>query len=155
MPGYITKARIKYGHPFPKHPQHAPHKHVPVQYGAKTQWAEEDLTELPKQMEIKRIQDIAGALLYYARVEDPTLAAVLNTNAFQQTMATKQMEEACHQLLDYVATHPNAAVCFVASDMILVVHLDTSYLFESKARSRAAGHLYLATKNDEDYNNGV
>eukprot|EP00957_Ditylum_brightwellii_P035238 2672432-Ditylum_brightwellii.AAC.1 len=65
------------------------------------------------------------------------------------------MEEACHQLLDYVATHPNAAVCFVASDMILVVHSDVSYLSESKARSRAAGHFYLAKKDNEDYNNGA
>eukprot|EP00957_Ditylum_brightwellii_P090443 6887935-Ditylum_brightwellii.AAC.1 len=62
------------------------------------------------------------------------------------------MEEVCHQLLDYVATYPNAAVCFVASDMILAVHSDASYLFKSKARSRETGHFYLATKNNEDYN---
>eukprot|EP00957_Ditylum_brightwellii_P181863 13854655-Ditylum_brightwellii.AAC.1 len=63
------------------------------------------------------------------------------------------MEEVCHQLLDYVATHPNAAVRFVASDMILAVHSDMSYLSESKARSRAAGLFYLAKQNKEDYNN--
>eukprot|EP00957_Ditylum_brightwellii_P181700 13842090-Ditylum_brightwellii.AAC.1 len=60
-------------------------------------------------MERKRIQDIVGTLLYYARAVDPTLAAVLSTIASQQAMATKQMEEVCHQWLDYVATHPNAA----------------------------------------------
>eukprot|EP00957_Ditylum_brightwellii_P035237 2672431-Ditylum_brightwellii.AAC.1 len=56
------------------------------------------------------------------------------------------MEEACHQLLDYVATHPNAAVRFIASEMILAVHSDASYLSESKARSRAAWHFYLANR---------
>eukprot|EP00957_Ditylum_brightwellii_P187944 14309649-Ditylum_brightwellii.AAC.1 len=101
MPGYIDKARIKFGHPLPKRPQHAPHKHVPIQYGAKTQWVEEDLTEPLKQMEIKKIQDIVGTLLYYARAVDPTLAAALSTIASQQAMTTKQTEEACHQLLDY------------------------------------------------------
>eukprot|EP00957_Ditylum_brightwellii_P136473 10407855-Ditylum_brightwellii.AAC.2 len=82
MPGYIAKARTKYGHPLPKHPQHAPHKHVPIQYGTKTQWVKEDLTEPLKQMEIKRIQDIVGAFLYYARAVNPTLAAALITIAF-------------------------------------------------------------------------
>eukprot|EP00957_Ditylum_brightwellii_P137827 10507969-Ditylum_brightwellii.AAC.1 len=65
------------------------------------------------------------------------------------------METVSHQLLDYVATHQNAAVCFVASDMILTVHSDASYLSKSKARSRAAGHFYLAKKNNEDYNNST
>eukprot|EP00957_Ditylum_brightwellii_P127223 9700359-Ditylum_brightwellii.AAC.1 len=84
MPGYIDKSRTKYGHPLPKRQQHAPHKHVPIQYGAKMQWVEEDLTELLKQMEIKRIQDIVGTLLYYARMVDPTLAATLSTITSQQ-----------------------------------------------------------------------
>eukprot|EP00957_Ditylum_brightwellii_P090090 6861053-Ditylum_brightwellii.AAC.1 len=97
-------------------------------------------------MEIKRIQDIVGTLLYYTQAVDPMFAVVLSTIASQQATATKQMEAVCHQLLDYVATHPNAAVCFVASDMILAVHLDVSYLSESKARSRKAGHFYLAKR---------
>eukprot|EP00957_Ditylum_brightwellii_P083931 6379483-Ditylum_brightwellii.AAC.1 len=108
MPGYITKARTKYGHTLPKHPQHLPHKHVPIKYGTKTQWVEKDLTEPLKQMEIKRIQDIVGTLLYYSRAVDLTLAAALSAIASQQAMATKQMEETCQQLLDYVSTHPNA-----------------------------------------------
>eukprot|EP00957_Ditylum_brightwellii_P182956 13935692-Ditylum_brightwellii.AAC.1 len=105
-------------------------------------------------MEIKCVQDIAGTLLYYSRVVDPTLAAALNTIASQQANAMKKTEEACHQLLDYVAKHPNAAVRFIASDMILAVHSDALYLSKSNVRSRAAGHFYLATKNDQDYSTG-
>ena len=61
----------------------------------------------------------------------------------------------CHQLLDYVATHPNAGIRFHASDMILAVHTDASYLSEPGGKSRAAGHFYLTNRNDEDFNNGA
>eukprot|EP00957_Ditylum_brightwellii_P151696 11552278-Ditylum_brightwellii.AAC.1 len=39
--------------------------------------------------------------------------------------------------------------------MMLVVHSDASYLSERNACSRAAGHFYLANKNNEDFNNGA
>eukprot|EP00957_Ditylum_brightwellii_P110822 8452442-Ditylum_brightwellii.AAC.1 len=108
MPGYIAKDQTKYGHTLPKHPQHLPCKHVPIKYSTKTEWVKEDLTEPLKQMEIKCIQYIVGTLLYYSRAVDPILAAALSTIALQQAMVTKQTEETCHQLLDYVSTHPNA-----------------------------------------------
>ena len=46
-------------------------------------------------------------------------------------------------LLDYAATHPNAKVRYRASDMVLQIHTDASYLSEPKTRSRAAGHYFL------------
>eukprot|EP00957_Ditylum_brightwellii_P081038 6163728-Ditylum_brightwellii.AAC.1 len=94
MPRYIDKARLKYGHQKPRQAQHAPHKHSPVHYGAKTQWVEEDLTETLAKMEIKWVQDIVGTLLYYSQAVDPTLAAALSTIASQQANATKKTEEA-------------------------------------------------------------
>eukprot|EP00957_Ditylum_brightwellii_P198590 15135833-Ditylum_brightwellii.AAC.1 len=106
-------------------------------------------------MGIKQVQDIVGTLLYYAHVVDPMLAAALSTIASQQANATKNAEEACHQLLDYVATHPNTAVQFLASNMILTIHSDASYLSETNTRSRAAGHFFLTKKGDEEYNNGA
>eukprot|EP00957_Ditylum_brightwellii_P119918 9150889-Ditylum_brightwellii.AAC.1 len=39
--------------------------------------------------------------------------------------------------------------------MILIVHSDASYLSASKARSHAAGHFYLANKDNEDLDNGA
>ena len=47
------------------------------------------------------------------------------------------------QLLDYLTTHPDATIWFRASDMILNVHLDASYLSETKAHSRACGHFFI------------
>lgn len=155
MPGYIEKAQMKYGHNKPKQAQHSPHKQTPIQYGAKTQWVENDSTTILTKMEIKRIQDIVGTLLYCSRAIDPTIAAALSTIVSQQSNATKQTEEVCHQLLDYVVTHPNVAVRFLGSDMILVVHSDALYLSESKACSRAVGHFYLIPNYDEEFNNGA
>ena len=59
------------------------------------------------------------------------------------------------QLLDYVATHSNAGIRYVASDMILNLHSDASYLSEPKSKSRAGGHFWLGNKGDEDFNTGA
>ena len=37
------------------------------------------------------------------------------------------------QLLDYAATHPDAAVTYRASNMVLAAHSDPSYLSETKS----------------------
>ena len=47
------------------------------------------------------------------------------------------------QLLNYLATYPNATIRFQASDMIMNIHSDASYLSESDARSRACGHFLM------------
>ena len=51
--------------------------------------------------------------------------------------------EKAKQLLDYLATYPDAIVHFNASDMILKVHSDASYLSESDAQSQACGHFFM------------
>eukprot|EP00957_Ditylum_brightwellii_P150524 11461761-Ditylum_brightwellii.AAC.1 len=58
-------------------------------------------------------------------------------------------------MLDYCHTHPNATLRFLASDMILTLHSNASYLSEKKARSRAAGHFYLSNKDDKEFNDGA
>eukprot|EP00957_Ditylum_brightwellii_P139697 10646431-Ditylum_brightwellii.AAC.1 len=58
-------------------------------------------------------------------------------------------------MIDYCHTHQNATLRFLASDMILTLNSDASYLSEKKARSRAAGHFYLSNKDDEEFNNGA
>jgi hypothetical protein len=63
--------------------------------------------------------------------------------------------DAYNQLLDYVATHPNAGLRYHACDMILAVHTDASYLSKAGGKSRAARHLYLTNQNNEDFNDGA
>ena len=48
-------------------------------------------------------------------------------------------------LLDYLATHPNTTIRYHASNLILAVCSDTSYLVLPNACSRAAGHFFLTT----------
>ncbi len=58
------------------------------------------------------------------------------------------MMKKCEQLLDYLATHPDAMVRFHASDMILNIHSDVSYLSKTNAHSRACGHFFMGWKPD-------
>ena len=65
--------------------------------------------------------------------------------ASKQAKGTEQTLSQARQLLDYLATHPNAKVRFHASDMIMNVHSDASYLSEANARSRASGHFFMGS----------
>jgi hypothetical protein len=81
--------------------------------------------------------------LYYARAVDPTVLMSLNGIATEQTKATEKMQAATNQMLDYLATHPDATIRYHASDMILHIHSDASYLSVSNSRSRLGGLLFL------------
>jgi hypothetical protein len=59
------------------------------------------------------------------------------------------------QLLDYIASQDDAVITYNASDMVLAVHSDASYLSEPKARSRAGGHFFLSSSADIPPNNGA
>ena len=65
------------------------------------------------------------------------------------------MADACHQLLDYVATHPNTGICYLASNMILAVHTNLLYLSKHNTRSRASARFYLTNKGNKEFNNGA
>ena len=44
-----------------------------------------------------------------------------------------------------MASNPDAKIRYYASDMVLNVHSDASYLTASRARSRASGHFFLGS----------
>ncbi len=50
-----------------------------------------------------------------------------------------------NQFLDYIWTHPDARIRYRASDMILNVHSNASYLSAPKARSCAVGYFFLGS----------
>ena len=72
-----------------------------------------------------------------------TVLMALSTIAMLQAHPAKHMMAHCVQMLDYLATHADAKIIFYASDMIMNIHSDVSYLSESKARSRACGHFFM------------
>jgi hypothetical protein len=79
---------------------------------------------------------IIGSILYYVQAVDMTVLMALSTVAVEQMKAMEHTSEKCTQLLDYLAKHTDAKICFHASDMIMNIHLDASYLSEAKAQSR-------------------
>eukprot|EP00804_Cyclotella_cryptica_P011350 CCRYP_016360-RA/>CCRYP_016360-RA protein AED:0.27 eAED:0.23 QI:0/0/0/1/0.5/0.33/3/0/674 len=130
MPGYVQKQLIKYNHPRPKKPVRTPWEPYPIKYG---------------NAEIKHIQQVIGSFLYYSRATDPTISHALSELATQQTHATENTLKCCNHFLDYVATHPDAQIRYYASDMVLNVHSDASYLSVRDAKNRAAGIFFLGS----------
>ena len=147
MPTYIEKALRKFTHAKPKRHQYQPHPWIPPLYGAKVQYAT-SIPDMPilSSKDTQRIQEIVGTLLYYARAVDPTILPALNDIGSQQAHPTTITMQLLCQLLDYVASNPNAIIRYTASNMILHIHSDGSYLSAPKARSRAAGHFFLTSK---------
>jgi len=86
---------------------------------------------------------VVGSFLYYCRATDPTIPHALSELSSLQTNATENTMKRCRHFLDYMATHPNAKIRYYASQMILNVHSDASYLSAPNARSRAAGYFFL------------
>jgi hypothetical protein len=151
MPGYIERALQRFQHDGPTRPQHSPHAWQKPEFGASTQYAPDpDHTPLLDLSDTKRVQEILGTLLYYARAVDPTLLVAIGSLAQQQAKPTMATMKGIVQLLDYCATHPDSVVRFIASDMILHVESDASYLSEPKATSRAAGYHYLSSRLPND-----
>ena len=136
MPGYIDKLLTRFEHLAPARPQHSPHAAPPRHFGLDAQNPVEhnNLPVLPPDR-IKRIQQIIGTIMYYAHAIDITTLVALSSIVSEQGLATKQMEKQVHHLLDYRHTHKDATIRYVASDMTLNIHSDTSYLSEACARS--------------------
>jgi hypothetical protein len=110
MPGYVSNVLSKFQHDAPKHPQHIPSRYVTPVYGAKTQYATKDETLPLMAKQCLTIQKVTGSVLYYARAVDPTVLMPLNDIATEQTKSTEKTQAATNQLLDYLATHPDATI---------------------------------------------
>ena len=146
MPGYVEHAQHKFQHPTPKKPQDSPYPAMAKQYGVKVQLIDpiDTSARLPTH-EIKRLQQIIGTFLFYGRAVDPTLLTALSELSSAQATATKATKCACQQFLDYCASHPDGSIRYHASDMILKLHSDSSYLNAVSARSCQAAISTLAT----------
>ena len=145
---YVHRKRTKYQHSNPKNPQHSPYQEQPIQYGTKVQQFVKSDTSAPiSDKQIKCVQDIVGTFVWHICVCDTTLAASISALASCQTKVTKDFMAVFHQLLDYLATHPDAAIWYHASDMILAFDTDASYLSKLCGKSRAAAYYYITNKD--------
>ncbi len=156
MQTYIDNLLLTLNWPRPRKPQLSPFIATPIAYGKKTQLTlDEDRSALLSPECLQRVQKILGSLVYYARAVDNKLLVALNAIASRQSKATVHMEQLVHTLLDYVATYPNDGIIYRASNMVLCAHADTSYLNETKSRSRARAHIYLSEDDPIPHLNGA
>ena len=101
MEDYIAELRAKFNHPDPKKPQHSPHRHTPIVYGAKVQYAKEVPPSPPLNDAGKlRIQQLIGSVRYYARAVDNKLLVALSELGQQQASPTEDTDIDMLQLLD-------------------------------------------------------
>ena len=150
MPGYVPKALEKFGHPAPSKPQYAPHLWTVPVYG---KHVKQMPTPLSTAQNLNgpatvRVQAVSGTFAFYARGVDPTMLPALNEISSQQAAPTVDTAKKCNMLMDYAHTYPNATLRYHASDMILYIEADSSYLVQPEARSRAAAHFYFGNKID-------
>jgi hypothetical protein len=156
MPGYLDKAFIRFNHEKPMKIQNSPHPHVPPNYGAKTQYAMEEIdSPVLSKEDTKYIQAVTGTLLYNARAVNSPILTSLSSIATEQAKPTKETMINVKQLLDYCSTQEEAIITYNASKMILAVHSDAGYANEKKSRSRAGGHFFLSNDDKFPPNNGA
>ena len=155
MPNYVKKALIRFNATdLPG--ANSPLLYTPPKYYSKKQQkATNDVSPPVSAERKKRIQEIVGVFLYYARAVDPTMLTAINKIASAQAHPTEDVEAAVMHFLNYAARWPNAQLVFEASDMRLAAHSDASYLSETMARSRAGGIFFLTKNNIPNFVNGA
>jgi hypothetical protein len=152
MPNYIKRKLQEYGHIIPTRLHSCPYHPEPRKFGTETQAPlPPNATHPHDAVHIKRVQKNVGSILYYAWAVDMTVLLGLSLIAVEQTKATEGTMGQCINLLNYLATNQDAKVRFHASDMVMNIHSDPSYLSETTVYSRACGHFFMEwmPKNEE------
>jgi hypothetical protein len=156
MPGYVEQALARFGHLIPKILQHQPHKHTVPSYGATIQYSKnDDATKLLSKEEKKYIQQVLGTFLYYGRAVDSTMLTALSSIAATQAEPTEETMENIKSFLNYAASHQDAILTYQASNMVLIVHSNKSYLSKPKAQSCARGHFFMLSSVTNLHNNSA
>jgi hypothetical protein len=102
MPAYVAKQLLRYEHPHPTKLQHwlplqpKPHQVWTGQSSYWPNWYQSQTTEANK----KRIQQIIGSFLYYARAVNHTILMALSAIASQQALPTEDRCNCVNQFLD-------------------------------------------------------
>ena len=147
MPRYIAAVIHLFQHPLPNRLEPSPHFRTEIQYGALIQFAPMDnTTPLLDSDRINPEQQIVGTFLHYGHAVDNTMLVALIPLATIQTKNTDETALALTKLLNYAPTHPNATLCYVASDMILHIYSNASYGSEPKSYSIVGGLFTLTSR---------
>ncbi len=155
MPNYVQKALKQSQHKAGKL-QHAPYQSAPIQYGAKKQYATQESKAPLLEGKAKRfIQQVCSKFSFLDRAVDSTLLCPISTIASQSSKPTEDTMQQTLQLLNYLAMQEDTVLSYHASDMVLAVHGNASYLNKSKAHSQVGGHFFLSSNSTIPPNNGA
>ena len=133
-----------------------PHKHTIPVFGATIQYAKLAYMSNKINDDGKTfIQQVTVTFLYYARALYPTMMVSLSAIASSQAAPTKVTMDKSKYFLDYTASHPDAIISCVTSEMVLAAHSDASYLTKPKARSRVCGNFFMSNNAANPAKNGV
>ena len=143
MPGHVKQTIQRFQHVVPAQQQDSPYHVPPCKYGTGAQDPlPQDTLDRINEKCVNIIQQVISGVLYYALAVDLAVLSALSSIASEQVCTTKDTKKCVSQLLDYLATHPDAEVRYHASDMVLNIHSDASYLSEIRAKSRMAGQYF-------------
>eukprot|EP00804_Cyclotella_cryptica_P019388 CCRYP_021122-RA/>CCRYP_021122-RA protein AED:0.40 eAED:0.40 QI:0/-1/0/1/-1/1/1/0/255 len=110
---------------------------TPINYGARQQYAKAPSTATPSTQRARNSSNKSVENSSSSAAVDPTLLCPISAIASQSSKPTVETLKQTKQLLDYIATQDEAVLTYNASDMVLAIHSDASYLSEPAARSRA------------------
>jgi hypothetical protein len=136
VPGYIKKLLLKYKHCMPNQPLLT----IPQAVRC-TSSNSPPRGHFPEP--VSGGQRVLGSILYYACAVDITVLMALSSIAIKQMKGMTNTMQKAKQLLDYLATNPDASIWYRASNIIINMHLDASYLSKPDARSRACRHFFM------------
>ena len=151
MPGYVANALKRFGVTKRKADTHSARLYTPPTFGLRTAQLEPapDTSPVLSPEDTKRIQQIVGVFLFYARAVDATMLCPISWLSSQQSQPTEAVRAGVDRFLQYAATYPDATTVIHPSAMVLRADSDASYLSESGSRSRASGFWYLGQASDD------
>ena len=155
MPGYINKLLQRFPRRGTQLQAKSPAVYVPWHPRTGPQYVEPDVSPPLTAAEITEVQEIVGCFLWYSRVIDSTFLPAVNAINSEMVSPTQHLLRACERLLAYAASYPDNALVYRASDMILEVQSDASYLSRSRSRSVAGGLAYLGSGGATGTPNGA
>jgi hypothetical protein len=153
IPGYIDKVLQRF--PTPPIGANSPAVYIPPVRGATIQSPYVDSTPPLAAAEVRQIQALCGALLYYCIAVDPTGYPAVTALSCQQSRATENTRAAAARILAYFRKYPNNELILRACSMRLHQQADGSYLSRPGSRSVAGGISYLSNDDPTEINGAI
>lgn len=129
MDEYVKDTLREFQHTLPKLNYHGPSKADKPDCGAKMQYVKHSNTAPLSQKLMRHIQCIVGNYIFMGRAVDDTMLHILNNIACEVLKGTKAILAATTHFFNNIASYSTPRIrCSSASDMILFLESDTSYL---------------------------